>query len=639
MNNGAFGENFPYSNFHDLNMDWIIKIAKDFLDQYTHLQETIENGEAQIQELTTQGLEQLEDKAEELENLLQQWYETHSEDIANELASALESLNTWYTTHQTFLDQYVADSIASFNQQAEEKAEETIASIPPDYTTLSNNVSTLQDQMENAIICYDDSYTPEIAEQGKFIYAETGEIGSSNHYVISKPIGVTRGTEITITGSDPSANVVGTLTRWDADGNWIETIFEGTTTESTRVHTVTADYEILVFCWYDTTTFTVSIDGAIAPPFLVDKVCYTGVEQTTSNVELNRITGSFIRSTDGAILTLGTYFYTDSIIFNRGQIITITSRDPSGNTVARMSKWDSNGNWIETIYTGTTAETTVSYIVTEEHEYIRFSGYNAYDFSVVVRDFTFGEPFKNGVTSIATVITENKAKEIYQAIPEMAIENVINYELMATYDNIMCCGDSLTWGAVYTSDNTFRQAHKTYPQIIGIKTGATIHEYATNGWDAINWWNDYAQHLISRSNQLVIIYLGTNLGLTDTIDTDAPGLDYNNYDTTTETGAYCAIVSKAKIIGAKVLLVHVYATSGNMGTDTVNAVIDKIATKFSVAVIDNKRLTDSKYHAYPDQSGQNSIHYNDFGYCAFASYIMHQMDNLPSNMLKRLIPN
>ena len=28
MNNGAFGELFPYSNFHDLNLDWIIKIIK-----------------------------------------------------------------------------------------------------------------------------------------------------------------------------------------------------------------------------------------------------------------------------------------------------------------------------------------------------------------------------------------------------------------------------------------------------------------------------------------------------------------------------------------------------------------------------------------------------------------------------------
>ena len=26
-NIGAFGENFPYANQHDMNMDWIIKIA------------------------------------------------------------------------------------------------------------------------------------------------------------------------------------------------------------------------------------------------------------------------------------------------------------------------------------------------------------------------------------------------------------------------------------------------------------------------------------------------------------------------------------------------------------------------------------------------------------------------------------
>ena len=37
-------EQFPYTNFHELNMDWIVKIAKDFLDQYTHIQETITTG-------------------------------------------------------------------------------------------------------------------------------------------------------------------------------------------------------------------------------------------------------------------------------------------------------------------------------------------------------------------------------------------------------------------------------------------------------------------------------------------------------------------------------------------------------------------------------------------------------------------
>lgn len=32
MNIGAFGENFPYVNFHDLNLDWIIKEMKEQKD-------------------------------------------------------------------------------------------------------------------------------------------------------------------------------------------------------------------------------------------------------------------------------------------------------------------------------------------------------------------------------------------------------------------------------------------------------------------------------------------------------------------------------------------------------------------------------------------------------------------------------
>lgn len=115
MNTGAFGEGFPYSNFHDLNMDWIVKIAKDFLDQYSHIQETIQT-----------GLNDLDTKAEQLEALLQAWYDEHSEDIAQELTTALEV------------------AITSFNAAAETKAAETIASIPSDYTALTNHVNNLQ---------------------------------------------------------------------------------------------------------------------------------------------------------------------------------------------------------------------------------------------------------------------------------------------------------------------------------------------------------------------------------------------------------------------------------------------------------------------------------------------------------------
>lgn len=127
MNIGAFGENFPYSNFHDLNMDWIVKIAKDFLDQYTHIQETIET-----------GLNDLDTKATNLQNLLQEWYDTHSEDIATQLRDALSSL-----ARETTL------RINEFNQSADAKGQAVIASIPEDYTSLARMVGANSAQMNH----------------------------------------------------------------------------------------------------------------------------------------------------------------------------------------------------------------------------------------------------------------------------------------------------------------------------------------------------------------------------------------------------------------------------------------------------------------------------------------------------------
>lgn len=131
-------EQFPYADMQQLNLDWIIKIAKDFLDQYTTIQQTI-----------TEGLEELDSKADQLTQLLDEWYDTHSEDIAQQLANALEDLNAWYTLHQNYLDETLAQNIAAFNSAAEQKAAETIATIPDDYTELANKVTDLEDLSEN----------------------------------------------------------------------------------------------------------------------------------------------------------------------------------------------------------------------------------------------------------------------------------------------------------------------------------------------------------------------------------------------------------------------------------------------------------------------------------------------------------
>ena len=140
MNTGAFGENFPYSNFHDLNMDWIIKIAKDFLDQYTNIQNTITEGLTNIDEATEQSLADLQEKYDTLEGLLNTWYNTHSEDIANELASAIADINALLVT-----------TVGSFQQQASQIAQQTIASIPTDYTELYNMAHETAEETEDVI--------------------------------------------------------------------------------------------------------------------------------------------------------------------------------------------------------------------------------------------------------------------------------------------------------------------------------------------------------------------------------------------------------------------------------------------------------------------------------------------------------
>lgn len=131
---GPFGNMMPYSNFHGMNLDWVIQISKDFLDQYTHIQETIAEGE-----------EQLEQKATELEQLLQQWYDTHSEDIAAQLAAALLEIST--TINSEF-----QTKLTAFNTAADTKAAAVLESIPADYTQLSDTVTK---NIPRAFICTD----------------------------------------------------------------------------------------------------------------------------------------------------------------------------------------------------------------------------------------------------------------------------------------------------------------------------------------------------------------------------------------------------------------------------------------------------------------------------------------------------
>lgn len=124
---GPFGNLFPYADQHALNLDWIIQVAKDFLDQYTHIQDIISNGEESLDQHTADGLAALAAEKDRLEGLLNAWYLTHSNDIANQLTAA----------------------VASFQTSAEAIGATVIASIPVDYTQLEYNVDILRNNQNS----------------------------------------------------------------------------------------------------------------------------------------------------------------------------------------------------------------------------------------------------------------------------------------------------------------------------------------------------------------------------------------------------------------------------------------------------------------------------------------------------------
>lgn len=151
MNTGAFGEGFPYTNFHDMNLDWVIKIAKDFLDQYTHLQETITNGEEALNTLAEQLQEALNGSYTEYSEELNGSYTEYSEELREQLADALEDLNIWYTEHQNYLDATLAQNILAFQTEANAYGQSVIDSIPSEYGEVTNLIKAVMPNTEEHI--------------------------------------------------------------------------------------------------------------------------------------------------------------------------------------------------------------------------------------------------------------------------------------------------------------------------------------------------------------------------------------------------------------------------------------------------------------------------------------------------------
>lgn len=122
-------EHWPYSNLHDLNLDWVLQIIGDFKRQYENLTEYFNGLIDQLDEKTQEEIAEFDEAIS--------GYETTLRNIAAELELEIGQLGTQVTTNIQQTEATSLQNIATLTgneeQAIRDTANEVIESIPADY--------------------------------------------------------------------------------------------------------------------------------------------------------------------------------------------------------------------------------------------------------------------------------------------------------------------------------------------------------------------------------------------------------------------------------------------------------------------------------------------------------------------------
>ena len=196
-------------------------------------------------------------------------------------------------------------------------------------------------------------------------------------------------------------------------------------------------------------------------------------------------------------------------------------------------------------------------------------------------------------------------------------------------DNIICIGDSLTEGCYYGSTWTEKPydgvpLKQNYPYMLGRMLRCGVENAGFGGYSASDWWSNKQNTYDFTAYDTAIIWLGTNGGLTDTLDTDCIGDDYTSY-ANTNTGNYCKIIGKIKQTNpwCKIVVVKVFASGTSAMVTETNRTIGKIATRFGVVLVDNSGLGVTPHPELHDNI--NNIHFGKAGNIYLANKMIIDM--------------
>lgn len=218
--------------------------------------------------------------------------------------------------------------------------------------------------------------------------------------------------------------------------------------------------------------------------------------------------------------------------------------------------------------------------------------------------------------------------------------------MLSMFPRVITIGDSLSYGAVYTSGSSFVQSNVTIDQAIAKTCGIKSFYVAQAGITTSGWWQKYMQggFVATVSGNvpgytdalgvpaIYVLFLGTNGGLTNTLDTDCPGMDISDYSDT-NTGCYAKILRT--LLANK--LTSVVVVPPTVSDETKDALLN-LSRKFAVPFIVLPDVSDAYFHRAPRSSYVNSVHYNELGYAYIGNSIVTAINNLPLSNLYNIIP-
>lgn len=107
---------------------------------------------------------------------------------------------------------------------------------------------------------------------------------------------------------------------------------------------------------------------------------------------------------------------------------------------------------------------------------------------------------------------------------------------------ILCIGDSLTEGDYGSEPEGTANVHpEGYPYFLEKYLGVTAINAGKCGFTSLDYWKYTLKTLDLSTADAAVIMLGTNGGITDTIEEDTAASSYENY-ADTGTGRYCSII-------------------------------------------------------------------------------------------------